>query len=280
LTLIGAAAIGIVLLILCGANVDLLPAGPRRMAPKARTAAQTWILARDSGLKAAPVLFNDVRSGRASVSTTINALVTLGPSVIPFLVSGLDDCDPRVRLVSTRTIGDLGRRLEPEAGTVMPPLIRRLHDHSPEIRQAAMIALLSFGPSREAAIPGLIDHLQDLNLASPADRTCLQLCAAELLGRIGPGARAAIPSLQGVLLDSTSEARTAAATALWRISCDPNLVFPELARMLAEPNRSAQTQALTALQRISREAELTPELLGRLRDANCHQPAMVLAEAP
>jgi HEAT repeats len=226
------------------------------------------------------VLLKQVRCRKVGITTTVVALTKLGPAMVPALVPSLDDGDPAVRFVATRTISCLASRLEPQGATLMPALIRRLRDPKGEIRYAAIFALFSFGPSREEAIPELIATLRDTNRLSEEAIICLQQGAAHVLGKIGPNAKAAIPALNWLLHDETSHARNAAATALWRISCDTNLVLPPLCSMLAETNSSARLQAAAALERINREIELSPELMAEVETVKRrHGEPLTLAEA-
>src|SRR5207247_2506548 len=73
--------------------------------------------------------------------------------------------------------------------------------------------------------------------------------AAEVLGRIGPRAKSAIPDLLEVLKGSDNEARVQAALALWRLGHRAEDVIPVLAGALRSPSAPPVRNPLTPLGR-------------------------------
>jgi HEAT repeat protein len=111
------------------------------------------------------------------------------------LALGLRDEDVRVRLAAVRALADVGTKTEI---TVLPRSLLGAvtRDESADVRAAAASALGSFRSrtSSEVKIPPLIEALRD------RDRQ-VRFDAATALGRIGPVASPAIPSLVALLND-------------------------------------------------------------------------------
>ena len=105
----------------------------------------------------------------------------------------------------------------PVDGRIISVLIRSLKDKNPKISVAAVSALAEFGPAAEAAVPALIDALDDKPFRS-------EVLAA--LGKIGPKAGPATPALIELSKTSTGYDRLNAAEALWRINQDVDVVIP------------------------------------------------------
>jgi HEAT repeat protein len=136
---------------------------------------------------------------------------------------------------------------------VMPELVAALQDESGEVRTAAAQALIGFGPDLDPAIPSLITTLErhETNVHEacaralheawpspaivPALLRCLQskdrevrYYAAQLLGRIGPEASAATPTLITILNEphprSELDPACAAAQALGQMGPRPEAI--------------------------------------------------------
>jgi HEAT repeat protein len=105
----------------------------------------------------------------------------------PELVAALQDRSAEVRAAAARALVHFGPDLDPE----IPALMTMLERDEPLVRLACSQALYAAWPT-PALAPTLIAALK-----SP-DRG-VRLIAAELLGRIGPEARGAIPALIAVL---------------------------------------------------------------------------------
>jgi HEAT repeat protein len=207
------------------------------------------------------------------VSECATELVKLGPASVPALVVGLEDRDPAVRLVVTRTVAALGKQLDANVPGLARVLGVRLHDSNIDIRQAAIWALLSLGPRADEAIAARTAVFYQTNGLDSTDIICLQGGAAYVLGKLGPSAKAALPVLSYALHDDTSRVRENLATAIWRISCDTNLVLPQLGNMLADTNSFSRFQAAAALQRIARETELSPSWMAQVEAVKHGAPA-------
>jgi HEAT repeat protein len=100
------------------------------------------------------------------------------------------------------------------AGHTVPGLMELLSSDDIGERQLAAGALIKIDPANKAArdilteaVPNLINELNDVNEGIP-------VFAADVLGRLGAAARAAIPALNKALTSNNSEVRTAAVEEL------------------------------------------------------------------
>jgi HEAT repeat protein len=86
----------------------------------------------------------------------------------------------------------------------------RLTADSVEDRRAAARELAEIGPAAQAAVPYLVEALQD-------EDSAVKSSAAQALGEIGPAAEPAVPSLSKALKDADPGVRASAKDALARI---------------------------------------------------------------
>jgi HEAT repeat protein len=72
-------------------------------------------------------------------------------AVVPLLVDGMKDADPRVRAVAATYLG-----IVHEGGDkAVPALIEGLKDAEPDVRRVSAAALGSFGSDAQSAVPAL-----------------------------------------------------------------------------------------------------------------------------
>ncbi len=100
----------------------------------------------------------------------------------------LKDPEAEVRISSAAALRSLGI----EAGVVLPVLIALLDDPDPERRRRACNVIEEMGPPAEPAVLTLIRMLKD------EDRGVVE-AAAMALGKIGRGARSALPALHEIV---------------------------------------------------------------------------------
>jgi HEAT repeat protein len=91
----------------------------------------------------------------------------------------------------------------------------------------ALEALGRIGPGAKPAVPTIVSQLRD-------DRADVRRIAALALGRIGPAAKEATPRLLRALRDEHRYVRIAAIRGLVRVEADPAKVAPVIERMLEE----------------------------------------------
>lgn len=137
---------------------------------------------------------------------------------------------------------------------------RALADHNPTAQEETLKAFKGGG---EAAAPVLAELLKE-NRKSDWAGAEARWRAAELLGEIGPDARAAVPALATALLESDPHVRKVAADALGAIHQEPQVAVPALAEML---KTGECLDAVKALAKFGPEAHAAlPALLDLLKD--------------
>lgn len=137
--------------------------------------------------------------------SAVEALSRIEPDVakvMVHLVRLLDDEDPDIREWALKTLV----RRKPDPKAFVPVLIRALEDRSADVRAAAVEALASLGPEAKPAALALVGLLDDdalyTRLAPDVGGLTMhgwqfpvRELVPEALGKIGPGARAALPAL-------------------------------------------------------------------------------------
>ena len=173
----------------------------------------------------------------------------LGPRAVPALIRGLEDPSHVVRRVSVITL------LEMRDATAVPALLNTFKaDTDPHVRDVAAQALGDIADP--AAVPGLIDVLNDRNLHIE-DR------AARILGEIADPA--AVPALIDALRASDARLRTSAAEALGMIA--DRRAVPPLIKALGDTDVTVRASAAFALADIG-DATQAEHLLPLLNDSD------------
>jgi HEAT repeat protein len=169
-------------------------------------------------------------------------------STVPVLSEVVGDAqdEPKVRKAAAEGLGRLGAA----ARTAIPTLEKAFRDSKADaaLRRAALQAFDAVGGTGKAAWPGLQELLQDkeaalrlaaVRVAGPVGKdepavikalevVCLKdndvevrLAAIQELGRLGPVAKEAVPTLMRVATDSRPSLRAAAKVALKQIQGTP-----------------------------------------------------------
>ena len=138
------------------------------------------------------------------------ALAKIGPAArlpIPALVTALRDEDRTVRLEAVRALG----AIRPEQPAVAEALLKRLHDPDEEFCNRCRESLVAIGPG----------SVGPLSAALKADKVATRRAAAELLKKMGPDARSAVPALCTAAKDSDAPVRAGALAALRAVVPEP-----------------------------------------------------------
>ncbi|MHC4251099.1 MAG: HEAT repeat domain-containing protein, partial [Planctomycetota bacterium] len=177
----------------------------------------------------------------------------------------------------------------------MRALILQLKNTDPKARRKAFLSLRRLGPAANAAVPALIEALEDRDLnvryptSRPSVRTSESTAAAGALGRIGPDARDAVPALAQALKDTDIFLRANAAEALGKIGPAAREAVPALVAASKDTIPYVRGKAEAALKQIGqgaaaadgalaewkRERERAAARLNELREAGV--PALVEA---
>lgn len=232
---------------------------------------------------AIPALRGAVPSNQAELGLrALQALANIEPSnelLVPPLLDALqDDEQAEFHTAAIWALGQIG----PKAEAAVPVLIRKLQrpadglpgrrprdfepvpehlltgrgwrpldlDHmSGDLHGCALLALGRIGPGAKAAIPVLTRMMRDKALYLP--HRCL---AAEALGRVGPAARSAVPDLLAVFKDDEAPPvlRGYAAMALGDIGPEAEGAIPVLLELKSEGDRHVRYAAAKALIQIRR----------------------------
>lgn len=194
----------------------------------------------------------------AAVATWARAKITPGDrtlreDAIARLKAGLASDDPRVREGAADGLSDLAAVFDDDEKRRMADVfVGLVHDKDPKVAVSAGAALIRLGTTAVEALRG--------KLADPAVR----LTAIELLGELGPAAKAALGDLIKVLADDDPACRSEAAVALAALGADAAPAVDELRRLLGDETVPAQARYPAAFALGSIGAAAKPAL-GELR---------------
>ncbi|HKI35888.1 MAG TPA: HEAT repeat domain-containing protein [Gemmataceae bacterium] len=227
----------------------------------------------------------------------VTALAKVGPAAgpaVPALVEALKDSDRGVRLGAARALA----AIKPEKPDAAEALLKRLHEPDEEFRGACRESLVGIGRGAVGPLTGV------LKAEDPATRRA----AADLLKKIGPDARDAVPGVCAAARDADAGVRAAAVTALRdvvtvtadgkvdaageaalqafagalhdadeevRIAAHLGMIrlgraaAPALGAALAEKEPAVRRLAVETLRKLGPEAKAAaPDLIAALRDAD------------
>ena len=213
------------------------------------------------------------QSARAQ-SESVTIELQHGPiDVVPGVVTELHSKDVSIRLSALRKLDDMGagaqpfvpelikvvdgvhdgerqqalgilRNIGPEAAAAVPTLVQTLDDKQ-YIRDRAIETLQAIGPEAKPAIPALLHILQEGNLTSNAELA---------LAAIG---HEAIGPLTKTLNDKNPDCRRLCVSALGLLAADPKtnsadtteLIVPAITQMLTDGNFEVKREACWALEK-------------------------------
>jgi HEAT repeat protein len=192
------------------------------------------------------------------------ALREYGPeakAAVPALARLAQDTDVDSRLGAVRALATTGRGDKLAIQTI----VKTFRDTNRYVREAAFQALEDMGPEAQAAVPALTELLQgkdavvrnevdpqtEEKLSDEERKQDLRPSAARTLGKIGPGAQAAVPALTEALSDEDYNLRRSAAYALGEIGPGvDSAAIPVLIEMLEHDKLGLHDVAAQALVKI------------------------------
>ncbi|CAN5577020.1 hypothetical protein BH11CYA1_BH11CYA1_21130 [soil metagenome] len=209
-----------------------------------------------------PGVATELHSKDVSVRlSALRKLDDMGAGAAPFVpdlikvVDGIHDGERQQALGILRNIG-------PEAAAAVPALVQTLDDKQ-YLRDRAIETLQAIGPDAKEAIPALLHVLQEGNLTSNAEQA---------LAAIG---HEAISPLTKSLNDKNPDCRRLCITALGLIAANPKtspadsseLIVPAITQMLADRNFDVEREACWALEKIGSPAKgSVPSLIKAMSD--------------
>ncbi|MHB1425241.1 MAG: HEAT repeat domain-containing protein [Gemmataceae bacterium] len=273
---------------------DLLAVLDRRQAPAALRSEAAFALGRIGEPIAAivPALSAALQDGKMEVrEQAAESLGWIGPparEAMAFLAAAVNDEEPKVARRACQALSFID---EKGAATA---LLKAFESERTQVAIEAGRALWRLGPKAESIVPALLSAAQGPIDKSASARTLLasfgpwvaptlvaalndneaarREAAADILGRIGPPARAAVPALLVLLKDKSSAVAFRAAMALSQIdSTRAAAAVPLLSDALDDPGAAA------ALANIGPDARAAvPALIAALkpRKGVAHQEAL------
>lgn len=189
------------------------------------------------GKEAVPYLVQTLKTTtqthRLVILTTLRSIGADADAAVPALTELLAGRDEPERVMAASVLASIG----PKAMQAVPSLINLLKEKEGMGRYIAAETLGEIGPEAKAAVPDLIELLKETELTSMKVDTRLKRFfdatytvtpakpAAVALGRIGPGAKAALPALNEVFKQLKSKSdQEAVIHAMFKI--DP-AAFPK-----------------------------------------------------
>jgi len=172
-------------------------------------------------------------------ASAMQALMNFGnrsKATLPVFIDALKDKSPRIRWTAAQGLSQMGTN----ARAAVPALAEALKDKHTTVRDNASFALINIGPDgypplfkslsikdsnyRQNVLQNLVNRRAGDKDAVPVLITCLKdknaqvrWLACQLLGNIGPDARAAVQALKAASNDSNQTVRQQAQAALKRI---------------------------------------------------------------
>jgi hypothetical protein len=159
------------------------------------------------GLAAIPILNGALAHASTEVrAAAVSSLAKIGENEagIPVLIKALNDEDSRIRGLAALALKAIG----PKASPSVDKLAAALEDKIESVRVAAVDALGAIGPAASPATPKLVARLTDKAEGRFVFRSTMQT-----LGKIGPGAKDALPALREIA-QKTGPESVAAQTIL------------------------------------------------------------------
>jgi HEAT repeat protein len=197
---------------------------------------------------------------RMSAAEGLRDLFSTDTSVFNVLIASARDEDQslRRRAALSLWLGVSDRRaplfqIQSEPG--IAALIELLQDQSHDVRNYALRAVASLGPSAQATASVLQDLLKD-----PDGET--QFKAAAALASFGSGAQAGLPILSDALLRGDRLKRKAAAFALRSMAAEAKPVMPALIQGLRDQEKRVRARCAATLGKIG--AEVTDDAIHAL----------------
>jgi HEAT repeat protein len=160
------------------------------------------------GEPAVPDLISSLNNGNpVFLRAAVEALSNIGEKAVPALIDALehDQRELLVRQFAAKALARIGNA----KGRVVPALVERLEDESPQIRIAAIEALGNLGPAANAATGALVDVIEDQD-----EELLVREYAITAAARVAPTSPEVAATLTEAVADSNARIFEAAVAAL------------------------------------------------------------------
>jgi HEAT repeat protein/beta-lactamase regulating signal transducer with metallopeptidase domain len=158
-------------------------------------------------------------AGFKGIAVQVVSRLSGDKEAVPALIKLLKD--PQRRLLAVQMLGRMG----PAAKPAVPAIVETMKNADPAFKSAALQALSQLG-GNDNTVPELIELLKD-----PGQR----LQAVQILGRMGPAAKSAVPAVIQAMKDGTSGFRLIALQMLPRMGADPKEMEGVLSESMKDP---------------------------------------------
>lgn len=197
-----------------------------------------------------------------------NAFHFIGTNSLSSAITLLQHQNPMVRQAAAWGICTL-RRQSPVANEAIPALTAALSDPDQQVRFYTLLAFKEMGTAASNAVPVITTVLTPTGPASATNTAFyLRAAAASALGKIGPPAVSAVPSLKTTLQAPNPYLRGQAATAIWRISGEVDTALPVLLHELPLESEHSKWDWIIALGEMgARATSAVPQLKLELTQA-------------
>jgi HEAT repeat protein len=196
----------------------------------------------------------DTRSKAVEALTAIRAQADIA---VPALIAALKDDEWLVRSYAAHALQAYGA----DAKQAIPALREALRDKNGHVRYSAAEALWTMEHDAGAVVPTLVDTLKLDD--SPYARSG----TADVLGKIGPAAKQAIPQLTASLKDEWRTVRVSAAGSLWKITQQSEPALGALIQALKESDSLAESDTGHAIALLEEMGQHARAALPALRAA-------------
>lgn len=173
-------------------------------------------------------------------------LLSLGGSVVPYLVSALASRDVKRLIAVVRLLGCLRK----EAATATKALITICYVNNPELRANVIAALGMIAENAEECLPVLKRYLKDEDIN-------VRRHAVAALGEFGGTTKKAIHELISALRDNDSVVREFAASILYEIGHVPFHLLPKIFVARKDSNPYVTISINKLLEKIAKENGLS-----------------------
>lgn len=195
----------------------------------------------------APLLAAKLRDKDPTVAANVrDAIISIGPSIIPRVVMALDREELRPHAVSI--LNEFGADAKP----AVPKLVALLDRVDPPLQEEILMTLGTIGPDAAPAVD------QAAKLLASEDRR-VKLAAVYALGRIGPNAASALDPMLAMIANEEGFSQIATAWAVANIAPDnmraANVTIPVLVRGLEESSEVIREESALALGMFGRRAQ-------------------------